>query len=178
MSISSANNQRKDRRGKKRVRGAKDGEVKGKEEVDVEVAKIRNFAEPTYEELTDPTNTPHLTPVANDYDYEIGEKRLQLLAMKVMEAAFLEMGGWSKKERFDAASKALQLVKGTKSSINVKDERDGKMPSTREELEKERAKLEKRLVGLIGKEALQAKDIDMVDITALTVGKEVEDGEN
>jgi len=119
---------------------------------DINKDSILNWAAPKYEELTN-KEPEILNELVATFDYRLSEQRLSLLAMLVMEHALWSRDGWSKKERFDAASKALQLIKGTKSSIAIDDEREKGVPKDAATLEKEKQRIAARLTTLLAKEA-------------------------
>lgn len=77
------------------------------------------------------------------------EKRIGLLSRLVIEDALWNASGWSKKERVDAAIKAISTIEGTKERLWVKQEG---APQTHIQYYKERKKVEERL-----RELLQVK---------------------
>jgi len=76
------------------------------------------------------------------------ERRVGLLARYIIEALLWDEEGWSKKERYDAAVKAISTLEGTKERLWVRDEQQ-KVPYSEEELVKERKEVEERLRGLL-----------------------------
>lgn len=76
------------------------------------------------------------------------ERRVGLLARYIIEDLLWDAEGWSKKERYDAAVKAIATLEGTKERLWVRDEQQ-KIPFSQEELVRERKATEERLRGLL-----------------------------
>lgn len=74
------------------------------------------------------------------------EKRIGLLSRLVIEEALWNSVGWTKKERVDAAIKAISTIEGTKERLWVKQEG---APQTHIQYYKERKEVEERLRSLL-----------------------------
>lgn len=78
------------------------------------------------------------------------EQQIGLLSRYIMLQALWEDGGWSKKERFDAAVAAIKAVEGAKGELWV--QQGPKVDYTLQEYNKERKEVEARLRSLLARE--------------------------
>jgi len=85
----------------------------------------------------------------DEIDIAAIEKRTTLLARLVVESALWEVDGWSKKERVDAALRAISTIEGQRTNLWVKGDGERRAPLTHAELEKERDAADERVRRLV-----------------------------
>jgi hypothetical protein len=104
------------------------------------------------------------------------DRKITLLARLIIEKVLWDSEGLSKKEKFDSAIRAIQVIEGGKTAIWVKDGDDKNLPKSQQQFFDEKTRIEKRIVSLVDKYKLgKVRKIDLVQGAADVIENE---GEN
>ena len=99
------------------------------------------------------------------------EKRITLLSRLIIEDSLWNKDGLSKKDRIDAAFKAITVIEGSKTTLWTRDERDKGVPKTQVEYAKEKERMEERVRALLSKKHTMKEAVDVaVEVVAIEKG--------
>lgn len=125
---------------------------------DVDKDSILNWAAPTLDEVG-VKDQGVLSDLAVNADQKHLGERIALLSLLIVEHSLWNVDGWSKKERVDAAIKALQLIQGSKLFVRSEEE-DKDVPRSREALAAEKERSVKNIEELLQKEKAVTRKVE------------------
>jgi len=108
-------------------------------------AEIMHMGQSVMDSLIDTVDPRHL------------ERRITLLARIIIEDALWNLEGMTKKERVDAALRAISTFEGAKSKLWVTEGDEKDLPRTEQDYLDEKNRIEKRIVELAKKQKMLPK---------------------